>query len=292
MKPRVTYIVAPIVEDFVSRWFYTMYKYSEPNSFRVIYIDQVDGGISRKLWDEIKDKVHLYIHPPHYEFGYAKGMNEGIIHALHWGTDLICPANDDIEIINSRWMEGIEQTFALDERIVGVVPMSPRIPGWGYGVKDNPDILPYKEEYTEEDYNYLLEGDFSDKDLPETFPRKIKGNVIDGSIFVMPYFKRKLFEEVGLMDEHYWPGGGEDVDMMARAYQKNLRIVSTTYSWIWHHLSQTKNLSIESKYYHPPHHHYWNNEKEIWPEGFDVWGLDKDKKNYPRVPEIYVDIPQ
>lgn len=293
---KITYTVAPISEKYIVRFLYTLYKFSVPDSFRVVLVDQVKGGVSRNTWDQIKDWVHLYMHPPHYQFGYAKAHNEAILHGLHWGSDIICVANDDIEIINSRWMDGINQTFALDERIVGVVPMSPRIPGWGYGCKENPDILPYKEEYTEADYDYLLEGDFSDKNLPETFPKNIKGNIIDGSIFIMPYFKRRIFEECGLMDERYWPGSGDDMDLMARAYQKNMRIVSTSYSWIWHHLTKSKDLfasgELENEYYKPKHHSYWNNESEIWPKGFDAWGVDKDKKPYPRDPLVYVDVPR
>jgi GT2 family glycosyltransferase len=294
---KITYVLCPITEIYLSRWFYTMYKFSKPDSFRVILVDQVRGGISKNLWDEIKDKVHLYIHPPHYQFGYSKAMNEGILHGLHWGSDLICLSNDDIEIINSKWIDGIHQTFALDPRIVGVVPMSPRIPGWGYNLKYNPDIIPYKAEYTEEDYNYLLEGDYKlNVAVPETFPKNMKGNVIDGSIFIMPYFKKEVFEKIGLLDEHYWPGSGEDMDFMARAYQKDMRIVSTSYSWIWHHLTKSKDLfasgELENEYYKPKHKSYWNNESDIWPDGFDAWGRDKDGKDYPRVPEVYVDVPQ
>ena len=294
MKPKLYYIIAPIHERYVSRWFETMYKFSEPNSFRVIFVDQIKGGITAKLWGEIKDKVHLYIHAPHYQFGYAKAMNTGIVQALHQGAELICPSNDDIEIINPRWIDGIRQTFALDERIVGVVPMSPRIPGWGYGLKYNPDIVPYKTEYTEADYDYLLEGNYSlNVEVPETFPKNMKGNVIDGSIFIMPYFKRKLFDECGLLDERYWPGSGEDMDMMARAYQKNMRIVSTSYSWIWHWLTKSKDLFAETElsneYYRPKHHSYWNHESLIWPDGFDAWGKNPKGELYQRVPEVFVD---
>ena len=293
---KVVYIVAPIHEKFTSRWFHTMYKYSKPDSFKVILVDQIKGGISANLWGEIKDKVHLYIRPPHYQFGYAKAMNEGIIHALHWGADIICPSNDDLEIINPRWIDGIYKTFDLDKRIVGVCPMSPRHAGWGYGVDYYPEVLPYKEEYSEEEYDYLLKGDFSNYKgkLPDSFPRKLGGTVIDGAVFVMPYFKRELFEKVGLMDEHFWPGSGEDMDLMARAYQQNMRIVSTSYSWIWHWWSKSKDLfaatELENEYYRPNHHKYWNNMSELWPEGHDPWGK-KDGKLLPRVPEVYVDEP-
>lgn len=297
MIPEVTYIFTPICEKFISRALYTLYKYSNPGSFRVVVVDQTKDGFSEETRDYIKDKVHLYIHPIR-NLGYAKAMNEGIVHGLHWKTPLICCANDDIEIIDSRWMQGVYDTFALDpERIMGVVPMNPRIPGWGYGVKYDPEVLPYKEEYTKEDYNYLLAGDFTDctEPLPETFPRKIAGSIVDGAIFIMPYFKREVFGKVGLMDERFFPGSGEDMDFMARVYQQNGRIVSTSLSWVWHHLSKSKDLFASGELEHPyyKNRNYWNNMGDLWPEGHDPWGYKTNEKGekilLPRVEEVRVE---
>jgi len=291
----VTYIITPIHEKFIYRFVYTLYKFSKPDSFFLILIDQIKNGISKELWLKIKDKVHLYIHPRR-NLGYAKAMNTGIVLALHQGTPLICPSNDDIEIMDSRWMDGIYETFKMDKRIMGVCPMNPRVPGWGYGVNYNPELLPYKEEYTKEEYDYLLSGDFTNYQgqLPDTFPRKIKGQIIDGAIFIMPYFKRELFEEIGLFDERFYPGSGEDMDMMARAYQKGYRIVATSKSWVWHHLSKSKDLyssgELEDPYYKS--RPYWNNMGELWTEGHDPWGykVENGKKIlFPRTQEIYVD---
>jgi GT2 family glycosyltransferase len=294
MTPSITYILTPICEVFIARFLFTLYKYSEPGTFNVIVVDQTKDQFSKPLMDYIKPMVHLYLHPRR-NLGYAKAMNEGIVHALHWGTPLICLANDDVEIMDKRWIDGIWKTFEKNERIIGVVPMSPRVAGWGYGVSYNPEILPYKTEYTKEDYDYLLAGDFTDNpmELPKTYPRKVTGTIVDGAVFVMPYFKREMFEKVGLLDEHYFPGSGEDMDLCARVYQQNMRIVSTSLSWIWHHWTKSKDLfasgQLEDPYYKPLDHPYWNDESKIWPHGFDVWGKDKDGKPFPRVAEIFVD---
>jgi GT2 family glycosyltransferase len=308
MKPQITYVVAPICEFYISRFLYTLWKYSEPGTFKVVCIDQTKDGFSKPVMDYIKPLIHLYLHPPHYEFGYAKAMNEGLIHGLHWGTPYICLSNDDIEIMDSRWIQGIWDTFKLDpERILGVVPMAPRHAGWGYGVSYNPEVLPYKTEYTKEDYDYLLNGDFTNYqgELPKTFPRKLKGTVVDGAVFIMPYFKREAFEKLGLLDERFWPGSGEDMDFMARAYAQDYRIVSTSYSWIWHEWSKSKDLfasgELEQPYYKPKHHQYWNNMGEVWRpqdnEGHehDPWGHYVNSKGekvpLKRVSEVFVDEP-
>jgi len=294
-KPEVTYVIPIITDVFISRLLFSLYKFSPPNSFKVVLIDQVKNRVRPEVWNYIKDKVHLYIHPSR-NLGYAKACNEGIIHGLRWGTQYICLSNDDVEIVDSRWLDGIWKTFDLDQkRIAGVVPMCIRCAGWGYGVSYNPEILPYKTEYTKEDYDYLLNGDFTDNPmkLPKTYPRKVSGTVVDGAVFVMPYFKREIFEEVGLFDERYFPGSGEDMDFCARAYQKGYRIVSTSHSWIWHHWSKSKDLfasgELEDPYYKPLDHPYWNDENKLWPNGFDVWGMDKDKNPYPRVKEVFTD---
>jgi GT2 family glycosyltransferase len=291
----ITYIVAPICDVYIARFLYTLHKFSEPGTFKVICIDQAKDGFSRPVMEYVRPLINLYMHPTQRQYGYAKAMNLGIVQALHQKSDYICLANDDIEIMDARWIQGIWDTFALNpERIMGVSPMNPRIPGWGYNVKYNPEPLPYKTEYDKKEYDYLLEGDFTNNQtpLPDSFPKQIKGSIVDGAIFIMPYFKREFFEEIGLLDERFFPGSGEDMDMMARAYQKNYRIVSTSLSWVWHHLSKSKDLfasgELEDPYYKPKDHPYWNNMGEIWPEGHDPWGKI-DGKLLPRVPEVHVD---
>lgn len=291
--PQITYCVTPICDRYISRFLYTLYKYSEPDSFRVIVIDQCENGFSPEVMNYVRPMIHLYMHPIR-NLGYAKAMNEALIHGLHWGTPYICLSNDDIEIMDSRWMGGVMETFALNpERIWGVVPMNPRVPGWGYGVKEDPELLPYKEEYTKEDYDYLLAGNFTDKKdkLPKTFPLLMqKDSIVDGAIFIMPYFKREVFEKFGLLEEKFFPGSGEDMDMMARIYREDGRVVATSKSWVWHHLSKSKDLfasgELERPYY--KNRPYWNNMGELWTEGHDPWGK-KDGKPLPRVPEIGVE---
>jgi GT2 family glycosyltransferase len=303
-EPLITYVVPIIQDSFISRYLYTLYKYSPPDSFRVILIDQCKDRVRPEVWNYIKDKVHLYIHPIR-NLGYSKACNEGIIHGLRWNSPYICVSNDDIEIINSRWLQGVWNTFNLDkDRILGVVPMSPRCAGWGYGVKYNPEVLPYKEEYSEEDYDFLLKGDFSQvtTPLPATYPKTgIHGTVVDSAAFIMVYFKKEAFEKIGLFDERFFPGSGEDYDWLARCYGRDYRLVSTSYSWVWHHWTKSKDLFasgyLEDKYY--KNRPCWNEIEELWRpnenEGgrFDVWGkyTDKDGRKVPlkRIPEIFVE---
>jgi len=152
----------------------------------------------------------------------------------------------------------------------------------------------------------LLAGDFTKVDAkvwPKHLPQKLGKTIVDGAAFIMPYFKREAFEKIGLFDEHFFPGSGEDYDYLARTYVKGYRLVSTARSWVWHHWTKSKDLfasgDLEDPYYKPPTHPYWNNMGDLYPpewnEGkeFDIWGSykDKDGKKKPlkRVKEIYVD---
>ena len=226
MNPKITYTVTPICDKFIARFLYTLYKYSEPNSFRVVVVDQCKNGFSTEVMNYVRPLIHFYIHPCR-NLGYAKAHNEAVIHGLRWKTPYICCSNDDIEIMDSRWLDGIWDTFKMDERIMGVVPMNPRVPGWGYGVKYDPELLPYKQEYTKEEYDHLLAGDFTQTpNLPDTFPRKMGGSIVDGAIFIMPYFKRELFEKIAdrmsAFGVEYEPDGREPLFMCEAHSEKDV----------------------------------------------------------------------
>lgn len=300
---KITYVCPIITDKYISRLLYTLYKYSKPDSFNFVLIDQCENRVSPEVWSYIKDRVHLYMHPKR-NLGYAKACNEGILHGLHWQSPYICLTNDDIEIMDARWLDGIWETFNMYPNVASVCPMTPRVAGWGYGVAYNPEVLPYKEEYTKEDYDFLLKGDFSQVEgLPPNMPRQMGGTVVDGAAYIMVYFKREALLDIGLLDEHFFPASGEDYDHIARAYIKKYRVLSTSKSWVWHHWTKSKDLfasgTIERPYYKPKDHPYWNHMGILWPpeknEGyeFDVWGHYSNEKGEKvplyRIPEVFVD---
>jgi len=253
-------VFSPLVDNFIDRALDTLYKYTDPDIFRVILIDQsVDG-----MYDKVKDKVHLYIRAKRSHLGFSQSMNTGW--RLSTGPYTIC-SNDDVEFINSRWWPGIKEVFNTMPETIAVSPMCPVEPGWGYGIdSDNfqcPDwgvvegdkILPkkpdgtgfgYKETYTEEDYDWLL---------------KYKGGHIEGMATWMPVFRNDAIDKVGYFDERFYPGGAEDYDWVARCYSAGFRAVSTCKSWVWHHWSGT----IEFKDKLPPRtRESFGNVDEFW----------------------------
>lgn len=309
-------IIIPIIRpDSLGRLLDTLYAYTK--DFYVFVIDQTGDETA---FNEYNKLTHLWI-KSYRNLGFSKAMNTGIRLA---DTPYITLANDDVEIISERWWQGILDTFAMNERIIAVNPMSPREGAFGYGltaensqvwqppegfVRDssNPDfVLPdmgggvpfaYKKEYTDAEYQWLL----------DKHPRWQKNTTCDGLCMWFTVFKKESFEKIGLLDERFYPGSGEDYDMCGRAYscawpwarevcdpKYHYRMVSSTKSWVWHHWSSSKDFRMKnlgsSRFDSRPS---WNNLSELWPDGFDCWGHanmpDGSKKPYKRVPDVFID---
>ena len=255
---REVVFVYPIIRtDYIEKSLNTLFQFTDPEKFRVIVIDQSLEGIDPNLANFLFETGHLYLRMKNQ--GFSKAANEGIIHALRWEIPYIAVVNDDTEFMYSGWWEDLLQEFDTDPNIVAVCPESPRVPLWGYGRPHNEaiDILPYKENYTEEDIAYLKAGDYDNlleryplepMDLPKmaedpskpdwngkiytpvirwpdhpdygkkpVFPLTKRG-VIDGIAMWLPVFKSDWLKENGLFEERFIWGGGEDYDFNTRAY--------------------------------------------------------------------------
>lgn len=282
-----TFIVPIVLPDYIDRFLYTLYKYT-PKNFNVIVIDQTKNGCH---WLSKSDLVHMYIRP-YRNLGFAHAMNTGIRIS---NTKYVTCANDDVEFINSRWWSGIMETFDSDNQIKAVNTMSVTEPGWGYGCNTNSpeelvkqkeselhckfnreeerfEHLPYKEEYSEEDYNFLLGQ---------------KNGMIDGIITWMTVYEREALEYKGLYDERFWPGGGEDYDIGGRFYSiywpnkqgnpaDRYRMVATSRSWAWHHLSKSRKSKEE---YLPGLRNRFGDDHAMWEDRWTHPTLAKFRKD-------------
>ena len=141
MKKKNTFIIPIIRDDLIETCLDKLYKYT-PDNFYVYVIDQTQNGIDRKLLD----RIHLYIRP-HRNLGFAKACNEGIKLVE---TEYFTLLNDDVECINSKWLQGIIDTFKMikkqtpDKPAVMVNPASIKLPDWSVGFPKGQDfyILP------------------------------------------------------------------------------------------------------------------------------------------------------
>lgn len=287
-----TFIFFPVIPDYIEKAIETLHKFT-PLNFQVIIVDQTKDGI----YDVVKRfNPELYIRS-YRNLGFSKAANTGARLAT---TKYITIANDDVEMINNAWWQGVEDTFSMDEKIIAVNPNSPKIAMWGYGCDHFTkfELLDKESCATEAGYQYLIDGDYANhadstimdlgelKPLPKSFPLKQAG-VIDAIATWFTVFKRDVYWKLGGFDEKYYPGGGEDQDINARAYSKGLRMVGTSKSWVWHHWSSSRDHWDKLPEINKDL--VWNNHDELWPpewnEGahMDPWGhrTDSEGKKIP-----------
>lgn len=319
--PEVVFVYPIIRKDFVKRSLLTLFNFTKRDKFKVIIVDQSIDGLEKEFIEQFSD---LYIRMKNQ--GFAKAANEGIIHALRWEVPYIAVVNDDTEFMYDGWLEDALEEFKTDERIVAVCPESPRVAGWGYGLEHGEciEVVPYKASYTPEEIAYLKQGDYDaveiqsrhQFEIPKSFPMTKRG-VVDGIAMWLPIFKREAFIKLGLFEERFVWGGGEDYEMLARAYScawpidreycegddspNHLRMVSTMKSWVWHHWGKSKDIkeTLDPKLFEGKEP--WNDLSSIFPPEInggnhvDPWGHWKDEEGkrrpFRRIKDIKIDLP-
>lgn len=283
-----TFIIPTCLPERLERCLETLYRNTPPN-FYVTVIDWTPDGLdNERLRAQYKNL--MIIRTPRTEnhhagnLGFAKATNLGIKLVE---TKYFTMCNDDVEFIDRRWWWGVLDAFKKtteatpDRPCMMVNPGSVKLPDWSVGRPKGDDfyILPYKLKYTAEDYDHLVNDELYVNEHLTLMP----GSVIDGVTMYCSVFETEKFLEVGMLDEHFYPGGGEDYDYNCRANMFGYRCVGTTMSWIFHHWSTTLSqldsekikATIDDKL-------RWNNNNEKWGEGFDVWGVkDQDRSQIP-----------
>lgn len=280
-----TFIIPVIRPDMIDRCLETLYRYTPPN-FYVYVIDQTADGLpTEQLRAQYKNL--MIIRTPRTDIHHAGNL--GFAAATNLGIKLVqtkyfTMCNDDVEFIDRRWWWGVLEAFdkttaaTPDRPCMMVNPGSLKLPDWSVGRPKGDDfyIIPYKQKYTPEDYDHLINDELYVNEHLTLMP----GSVIDGVTMYCSVFETEKFLEVGMLDEHFYPGGGEDYDYNCRANMFGYRCVGTTMSWIFHHWSTTLNALDQEKIRALIDEKLrWNNNNEKWGEGFDVWGVKEQGKD-------------
>lgn len=300
VEKELTVCIPIIRTDLVRRCLETLYRYTPPN-FYVYLMDQSLDGIDKDLINY----AHLYIRP-YRNLGFAKVFNEGL-KLCETKYYMIC--NDDIEFINENWWQGILDTFDKVDKATPnrpcamVTPSSIKLPDWSVGrpAGDHFYLLPYKEFYTSEDYDFLLNKPHYVNEHMTIQP----GTVVDGVTMYCSIFKKEALDEIGWLDERFYPGAGEDYSWGCRANMVGYRSVGTTLSYVFHHWSSTLSAIPElerDKIVDPARK--WNSTGEIWGPNFDLWGVkcpkcsrsmrcgtDKTRASCDDHPEVVYEMP-
>ena len=339
--PRIAFIYPIIRLDYIQKSVETLQKFTK--DFTLIVVDQTIEGLPKEWIDK---NVNLYLRFKNH--GFAKAANEGMIHAFRWKIPYIAVVNDDTEFIYDGWLDDALKEFKTDPKIIAINPESPRVPLWGYGRPHDEyiDLVEYKESYTPQDIAFLKQGDYLEelkkryevepKELPDgadgkkDWSGKIhipinrqgdftphgafvnKRGVIDGFAGWLPIFKWESLNEIGFYDERFVWGGGEDYDMMARAYScawpnhtdqcdeaKHYRMVSTMKSWVWHWWGKSKDVKSELDQRLFENDKPWNDLEFLYPPDInygyhvDPWGHlthpgTGQRKGFKRIMDVAV----
>lgn len=277
-----TFIIPLILTVNIDKCLDSLYKNTEKNSFYVYIIDMSVRGIDSTALRNKYENL-MVIRSPKTEvhhtgnLGFAQATNLGISLVQ---TPYFTMLNDDVEFINNKWWQGILDAFdkiaveSPDRPAMMVNPASIRLADWSVGRPDGEDfdIIPYKEEYTEEDWQHLV----NDEHYINQYLTIKPDSSIDGVCMYCTVVDTKKFLEVGFLDEHYFPGSGEDYDYSCLAYMHGYRCIATTKSWVFHHWSSTfralRAEKEEVKSLQIPELN-WNQNHEKWGTRFDIWGI-------------------
>jgi len=203
-------------------------------------------------------------------------------------TEYLTTCNDDVVFIWDGWWQGIMDSFKKYDTAVCVNPMSPREPGWGYGEPGFREHLTFRESINPENILKLIDGYRCIDNSMEDYTNR-RGQMIDGLTCWCSVFKASLFDEIGMFDERFWPGAGEDYCLMSRIYRAGYRALATSLSWVYHWWGQSKDEPNGLSQAQPPARPQWNRLDILWPGGFDVWAKDSETGEWlERIPEVAI----
>lgn len=279
-----TFIITPILATHIDRCLETIYRYCEPDSFYVYLIDQTKHGLDGEVLRQ-KYKNLLYIRTPlstvHYtgNLGFSGANNLGISLVR---TPYFTLLNDDVEIISGQWWQSVMDTFAESEKHdparlpMAVGSSSIRVLGASLGLDTDIDLLPYKKEYSQDEYDFLR---YRPHEVTKTFTI-LPDTYGDGIMFFSPVFKTDLFRKhISNLPEQFYPGGGEDYWVSCLAYTKGFRIIGSSKAWVWHHFSSTFRAmaaDVEDVQSLQIPELNWNNNLLDWTGRFTVIGCKCD----------------
>ena len=258
---------------------------STPQNYRVIVIDQTLPDV--QFENALRERCDLWV-KTRKNYGFAQAANLGIRLAP---TPYITVCNDDVEFFWDGWWQGIEKTYARFDNLAAVNPMSPKEPGWGWGIKGyvyycancGARYIDKERPCHCDNYETLDYDAFWHRHLVEPKVRAMinaaNGAVIDGIACWCTVFQRDALDDIGLFDERFNPGGGEDYDFSARCYQAGYRAIATSLSWVWHHWGQSKDARDGFETALPLAKPRWNYlstkgdpERGLWNPDCDCWG--------------------
>ncbi len=210
--------------------------------YQIVVLDNASTNDSiQKLKKEFPEAIFIFNKE---NKGYGAGMNPGIKYALNNRADYIFLLNNDVIVSQPDFLKKLINFMGSNEK-VGIT---------------GPKLLFLDGSY-QKSYNYFFLAIALELYWPAKFTKILKklhliqpkDNMVHKVAWlnaVALLFKRKVFEDIGLMDERFFLGA-EDIDLSLRAKRKGWETFYCPFSELIHisFISHEKPLVAYDKFY-------------------------------------------
>jgi len=210
-------------EQFTVKCLESIRKYTSRDSYRIIWVDNGSSKISREIvMSEIINHNYISIWLES-NLGFVKATNIGLQAS---DTEYVILQNNDTEVTED-WLERLQEPLLSDISNVASGPMTSTDGSWqGWrNVKKNllydlPDLSLINKEK-----------------IPKLLSDKYKNYTkqVKMIAFFCTLFKRKVFNELGLLDEIFGSGFGDDDDFCMRITKAGYNLIFVPSSYVLHH---------------------------------------------------------
>ncbi|HAV43652.1 TPA: hypothetical protein DCX15_06565, partial [bacterium] len=195
--------------------------------FELILVDEASTDGSKGYFDELRrSKTNVKVVTKGQE-GFTSAVNRGLEIAR---GDLLCVVNNDLAF-TPNWLDQLVLCLKtagekLHIREVGLVGPASNYVG-GFQAVNNMRYTLSEVDSVAEKFHELNEGNWH-------YTHFLSGFCL--------LFTRKVFEEVGFLDERFNPGGFDDNDYCLRAFRKGFALIIAGDTFIHHFGSKTLDL--------------------------------------------------
>jgi GT2 family glycosyltransferase len=198
--------------DFLRKCLQSLLKETKYENYEIIVTDNNSTDGSIEMIEKNFPKIKLIKNKKNY--GFSGGNNIGAKYALKQNAQFILFLNNDTEVTKG-WLSKMVKTVNSKHEI-GIV--GPRF------------LYP---DGTLQNNCYKYRYGFSIALAPD------KISEVDCVVAACMLIKRSVIEEIGLLDEGYFPIYFEDIDFCFRAKKAGYKVVCVPYSIVYHHKGKT-----------------------------------------------------
>lgn len=212
-------------EQFTVNCLQSIGRHTDKNDYRIVWVDNGSTEDSRKIvMDEIQNHNYLSIWMSS-NTGFVKATNAGIQAGK---SEYVLLQNNDTQV-TAGWLDRMMEALNSDSQVMSVGPLTDTAgswQGWQNVTKHNSqcrDIVDLSK-FTDTEVSEFLQNKFNKKYIP-----------VQMVAFFCTLFKRKVFDEIGVLDEIFKIGFGDDDDYCHRMIKAGYKILFVPSAFVHHY---------------------------------------------------------